>query len=94
MPGRNRWRFEQRGKMKQTVAADIDLGDCFLLSGKVLRVSGGNKMRDERNCTLLTVIPKFLDSLGSTSAGSHPSHGDNAVEARAAFRWLWITVPL
>ncbi|KAH9827375.1 putative toxin biosynthesis protein [Teratosphaeria destructans] len=60
IPGSNRWAFDQRGRYEQTVAAEMDIGDCLLISGKVIHGMGENKTRTERKCTQVTVIPSFL----------------------------------
>ncbi|RMZ82890.1 hypothetical protein DV737_g1951, partial [Chaetothyriales sp. CBS 132003] len=60
IPGSNRWPFDQRGKLAQTIPAEMDMGDCLLLSGKVVHAMGENKTATERKCTQLTVVPSFL----------------------------------
>jgi ectoine hydroxylase-related dioxygenase (phytanoyl-CoA dioxygenase family) len=67
IPGSNQWAFDQRGKMEQTIPAEMGMGDCLLLSGKVVHAMGENKTHTERKCTQLTVVPSFL-----TPSEAHP----------------------
>jgi hypothetical protein len=67
IPGSNRWPFHQRGKLEQTIPAEMDFGDCLLLSGKVVHAMGENKMHTERKCTQVNVVPSFL-----TPSEAHP----------------------
>lgn len=67
IPGSNKWAFDQRGKMEQTIPAEMNMGDCLLISGKVVHAMGENKTNTERKCTQLTVVPSFL-----TPSEAHP----------------------
>ncbi|KAL8376834.1 hypothetical protein RB595_007792 [Gaeumannomyces hyphopodioides] len=67
IPGSNRWPFDQRGRMEQTIPAEMDMGDCLLISGKVVHAMGENRTATERKCTQLTVVPSFL-----TPSEAHP----------------------
>lgn len=60
IPGSNKWPFHQRGRMDQTIPAEMDMGDCLLISGKVVHAMGVNSTQTERKCTQLTVVPSFL----------------------------------
>lgn len=65
--GSNKWAFDQRGNMEQTIPAEMTTGDCLLIGGKVIHAMGENKTEMERKCIQLTVIPSFL-----TPAEAHP----------------------
>ncbi|KAK3317265.1 putative toxin biosynthesis protein [Cercophora scortea] len=67
IPGSNKWDFTQRGNPSQTIAAEMDKGDCLLLNGKVIHGMGANLTTDERKCIQLTVVASFL-----TPAEAHP----------------------
>lgn len=67
IPGSNKWPFDQRGNMGQTIPAEMKTGDCLLIGGKVIHAMGENKTEMERKCIQLTVIPSFL-----TPSEAHP----------------------
>lgn len=67
IPGSNKWTFDQRGSMEQTIPTEINAGDCLLISDKVIYGMGENKTTSERKCTQLSVCASFL-----TPAETHP----------------------
>ena len=67
IPGSNKWTFDQRGSMEQTIPAEMNAGDCLLIGGKVIHGMGENKTTSERKCTQLSVCASFL-----TPAEAHP----------------------
>lgn len=67
IPGSNKWEFDQRGTLYQTVPAEMDAGDCLLISGKVVHGMGENKTDEERGCIQMSVCASFL-----TPAEAHP----------------------
>lgn len=67
IPGSHKWPFDQRGSTAQTIVADMKVGDCLLISGKVVNGMGENKTDAERGCVQLSVCASFL-----TPAETHP----------------------
>ncbi|KAL9054327.1 MAG: hypothetical protein Q9162_004201 [Coniocarpon cinnabarinum] len=67
IPGSNKWQFDQRGSMDQTIPASMQAGDCLLISGKVVHGMGANTTTQERACVQLSVCASFL-----TPAEAHP----------------------
>lgn len=67
IPGSNKWAFDQRGTMDQTIPACMQPGDCLLISGKVVHGMGANTTTQERGCVQLSVCASFL-----TPAEAHP----------------------
>lgn len=67
IPGSHKWEFDQRGSPEQTIPAEIEAGDCLLISGKVVHGMGQNKTDAERGCIQISVCASFL-----TPAEAHP----------------------
>ena len=67
IPGSNKWAFDQRGTVAQTIPAVMQPGDCLLISGKVVHGMGANTTTQERGCVQLSVCASFL-----TPAEAHP----------------------
>jgi len=67
IPGSHKWPFDQRGRMEQTIPAELKAGDGLLISGKVVHGMGENKTDSDRGCIQMSVCASFL-----TPAEAHP----------------------
>lgn len=67
IPGSNKWPFDQRGSVEQTIPAEMKAGDCLLIDSKVLHGMGENRTNTERKCVQISVCASFL-----TPAEAHP----------------------
>ncbi|KAF5269052.1 hypothetical protein FOXYS1_47 [Fusarium oxysporum] len=60
IPGSHKWEFNQHGDRDMTIAAEMEAGDCLLISGKVVHGTGENKTDQERGCLAVTICANFL----------------------------------
>nr|AIT39681.1 dioxygenase [Aspergillus niger] len=67
IPGSNKWAFSERGSPEQTIPAEMQAGDCLLISGKVVHGTGRNTTDRVRGCLAMTVCASFL-----TPEEAHP----------------------
>ncbi|KAJ4316134.1 hypothetical protein N0V94_005622 [Neodidymelliopsis sp. IMI 364377] len=86
IPGSHKWSFDQRGCQEMTIPAEMDAGDCCLISGKVVHGMGANITTDERKAVQISVCAGYLTP---SEASSHIVTLDNVKKlSRRAQRFL------
>ncbi|CAK3821014.1 toxin biosynthesis proten (Fum3) [Lecanosticta acicola] len=67
IPGSNKWSYDQRGRIDQSIPALLKAGDCLFFSGKVVHGMGENSTSTERKCIQMSTVAGFL-----TPTEAHP----------------------
>ncbi|KAH7554908.1 hypothetical protein J3E72DRAFT_200675 [Bipolaris maydis] len=67
IPGSQKWSFDRKWSTDQTIASEMEAGDCLLFGGKVVHGTGANTTDHERGCVAFTFCANHL-----TPEEAHP----------------------
>ncbi|KAF7548177.1 hypothetical protein G7Z17_g7229 [Cylindrodendrum hubeiense] len=81
IPGSNSWPFDQNGTPEQSIASEMQAGDCLLFGGKVIHGTGANRSDGERCCVALTICPSYM-----TPEEAHPHIVDFGIASKLSKR--------